>query len=291
MTLPIDQLKTFKEVASLRNFTKAAEKVNLTQSAVSMQMKRLEDAVGAPLFIKEGKGFHLTYAGETLFDYAARILMIHDEALAVLSKPDISGFIRFGASDDFAARYLPGILSRFASVYPNVRVDVMVAPSADMKKMLNNDELDLILCMEINEGGEIVHRTPVVWIGPHDPTFCEQNPLPLAVYPEGCIFRKWATEALNSLGKAYRIAYTSPSIYGIMAAVKAGLAVAPVSTMSITRGLRVLGKKEGFPVLPAASVSLHRSEKNNSGVLERFSCFISDSFNAKEIADINSISI
>ena len=276
--LSLDLLKTFVQVSWCKNYTKAGARVHLTQSAVSMQMKRLQDLVGAPLFAKDGGRFHLTQHGEILLDYADRLLQLHDQALTDLARPQLSGRLRFGAPEDYASWFLPRVLARFASVYPQIRVDMRIGASEDLKAALDTGELDLILCTEITQGGQIVYRSPVVWVGPLKWRFSENEPYPLAVYPEGCVFRKWATEALSALGRPYRIAYTSPSVSAIMAAVRAGLAIAPVSSMNAGPDVALLGNGRGFPVLPVASISLHKSTENGPEALDRLAGFITDAF-------------
>jgi DNA-binding transcriptional LysR family regulator len=270
MILPVEFLKSFLAIADSGSFTKAALLIHRTQSAVSMQMRRLEEEIGKPLFARDGKSFTLTAAGETLVEHARRIVKNHDDTVAVFSKPNLYGKIRFGAAEDYASLVLPGVLSNFALSYPAIRVDVHVAPSTDLKASLDAGTLDMALCTEIKGNGKVVHREPVVWAtSPHHMAH-EQNPVPIAVYHEGCVFRKWATEALTHQKRAYRIAYVSTSVTGIIAAVKSGLSVAPLGKSYLPEKMKTLGPESGFPVLPTADILLHKSPAADS---EPTACF------------------
>ena len=256
MDLPVDLLRSFVAIHQSGSFTHAGKVLGRTQSAVSMQMKRLEEALGKRLFLQRGRSFSLTPAGETLLAYARKILALHEEALSAVAGPSVAGQVRFGASEDYASRKLPQVLSRFSAAYPNIRVNVSCEPSDRLWASLKRGALDLALCTEIAEGGALVHREPVLWVTAPGHRVHERTPLPLAVYPEGCVFRKWATEALKRRRRRFRIAYVTPSIAGIRAAVGAGLAVAPIWAGHATGNLRRLGPDEGFPRLPAAGVYL-----------------------------------
>lgn len=270
MVLTIEYLKTFLVAADSGSFTKAAAAVHRTQSAVSMQMKRLEEEIGKPIFIRKGKMLSLTDTGEMLCDHARRIVQSHDEAVAALSKPAISGIIRFGAVEDYASIVLPKVLSSFAVSYPSIRVDVHVEISSMLKEKLDRGELDFALCAEIMGNGTVVHREPVVWATSARHLAHEQEPLPVAVYHDGCVFRQWAFEALKKQKKTYRIVYVSTSVTGIIAAVESGLAVSPIGLTYMPKHLRVLGPESGFPLLPTARIVLHMSRTSES---EPGACF------------------
>ncbi|MGD8389870.1 MAG: LysR substrate-binding domain-containing protein [Desulfobacteraceae bacterium] len=271
MILPIELLKTFLAAADSGRFTSAAAAVHRTQSAVSMQMKRLEQEIGRPVFARNGKRLVLTSAGEELLGHARRIVQSHDHAVTALSGPALCGTIRFGAAEDYASMVLPRVLSRFARSYPEIRVDVLVTTSVDVKERLDAGELDVALCTEVVGRGQVVHREPVVWAASARHGVHEQDPLPLAVYHEGCAFRAWAIRALRREGRPYRIAYVSTSLTGIIAAVESGLAVAPIGASYTSDRMRVLGPESGFPVLPSARIALHRSSAADS---EPADCFV-----------------
>ena len=262
MELAPDILRTFMAAAQTLNFTQAARQVHLTQSAVSMQMRRLERDLGRTLFRRVTRGVELTGEGEALLKYARRLLRLHDEVLASFTEPRLDGLIRLGAAEDYASQHLPGILRRFAVRYPLVRVDLYCDLSDNLLAMLQRDELDLTVCNSQSgeNGGDFLRIEPVVWIAPTDAEVEKESPLPLAVFHQGCIFRKWAMDALAGHGIAYRVAYSSPSIAGVLAAVKAGLAVAPVGASIPLSGFRIL-PPDVLPSLPSSVISLHQSGK------------------------------
>ena len=286
MQLSPDILRTFVSAARTLNFTHAAREVHLTQSAVSMQMNRLESDLGKTLFRRVTRGVELTTDGEKLLEYSRRLLRLHDEAVASLSQPELDGLIRLGAAEDYASQHLPGILRRFGKRYPLVRVDLYCDLSENLLKMLHRDELDLCLCnSESGEhGGDFLRNEPVVWIAPEDAEIEKESPLPLAVFHQGCMFRKWALQSLAEQEIPYRIAYSSPSIAGVLAAVKGGLAIAPVGASMPTTGLRIL--PDGvLNSLPSAVVSLHQSTNHVSKAQKYLAHYIAEEFRSMPFVD------
>lgn len=257
--LPIALLRTFAAVIEAGSFTRAGEVLHITQSAVSMQMKRLEDIAGRPLFRKNGRSFQLTPAGETMREHSLRILSVHNEAVAAFARPDLMGRVSFGCAEDYASRFLPRVLADFRRAYPRIRVNIHSAPDRELRELLRRNELDLSLLEGSAEGGRVVHQEPVIWATSRSGTAHRMDPVPLAVYQDGCSYRIWALEALAEMGRNYWIAFVSPSIAGILAAVKAGLAVAPIGRNAMISSLRILGPEKGFPLLPVSEISLHRS--------------------------------
>lgn len=277
MKLPIESLETFQAVADTGSFTKAASTVHRTQSAVSMQMKRLEEVVERSLFKKVGREIRLTHSGEILLEHAHRILAAHNEAVAVFSRPELIGRVRFGCAEFYASRFLQSVLSGFRKAYPRIQVDIQSSLDHELHEWLQQGQLDLCL-LEGTEGGQVVHQEPVVWITARRGIAHEENPLPLAVYHEGCVYRKWALEALRKAGKHYWIAFVSPSISSILAAVSAGLAVAPVGASMLDDSLRVLGQESGFPLLPVSEMRLHRSRSADNELVDCFANYVMESF-------------
>lgn len=282
MELPIDLLRTFSTVAETGSFTRAGESLFITQAAVSMQMKRLESTVGQPLFRKKGRSFELTPAGETLLEHAARILAAHSEAIAEFSSPGLMGRVRFGCAEDYASRFLPEVLSGFRAAYPSIRVDIKSAPDKELHHELRREKLDLCLLEGMGEKGSVVHREPVVWVTSRNGTAHAEHPLPLAVYHDGCLYRKWAEDALRKEGRRYWIAFSSPSLSSILAAVKAGLAVAPIGGGIQDETLRILGPESGFPLLPFSEVTLHKSRSADDALVTCFADYVIQSFRRLE---------
>ena len=276
--LPIALLRTFATVAEANSFTRAGEILHITQSAVSMQMKRLEEIVDRPLFQKNGRRFHLTPAGEMMQEHAHHILAAHNAAVAAFAQPELVGRLRFGCAEDYAARFLPSILSDFRKAYPRIRVEIRSAPGHRLYQLLQRDDLDLCLLEGVATGGRVVHREAVVWATARTGRAHMLDPLPLAVYDEGCSYRQWALEALQREQRACWIAFVSPSMAGIQAAVRAGLAVAPIGRSTLIESLRILAPEEGFPLLPVSEVSLHQGPSAGNEVAACFADYVGAAF-------------
>lgn len=258
MNLPVDFLKTFVRAVDLKSFTLAGQDVGRTQSAVSQQMKRLEEQAGRALFDRSGRELALTPAGESLLPYARRMVKLHDEAVSALKEPDMTGKVRLGVLDDYAPFYLPPVLENFGADHPRVQVEVRCDCSRTLVRMLQSGELDLAVHSGESPGpyGRVVDRDPLVWVSSARHAAHEKDPLPLAVFDKKCRFRQWALDSLEQAGRACRICYTSPSVTGVLAAVEAGLAVAPLGLSSVPDGALVLGPGQGFPPLPVTSIIL-----------------------------------
>lgn len=281
--LDTDLLRTFVAIADMGGFTQAAQVVHRSQSAVSMQMKKLEEIIGRPLFEKAGRGLILTLDGETLLSYARRILKLHEEAMATLRQPDIVGSVRIGIPDDYVSRFLPGILSRFANSYPLVQLEVLCEPSARLTPLIKQGDIDLGIVTALPDSleGEILRREPSVWATSRSHHIHEQTPLPLVLFQKGCIFRTWAIKTLDRHEIPYRIAYSSPSITGIEAIVGAGLGVTVLTRSILSDKMRELTVQEGFPVLPESVISLLRSPHSRSPAIDCLASHIIDGFRSE----------
>lgn len=281
-TLEPDLLRSFVAIAETGSFTAAAARVHRTQSAVSMQIKRLEDQLGRALFARDGRAVGLTRDGETLLVHARQILRLHLEALAAFDPDALSGEVTIGAPDDYASTFLPRILGCFAESHARVHVNVVCQPSTVLLRRLAERTVDLALVTEGSgeRGGTLVHREPLVWVTSARHCVHEQEPLPLAIFEPGCAFRRVATESLAATGRAVRIAYTSVSIAGIHAALEAGLAVGVMLRSNVRPGLRMLDERDGFPPLPEAGITLQRAPGVAQPLLDRLEQAILDHFRA-----------
>jgi DNA-binding transcriptional LysR family regulator len=260
MTAPldIDLLKTFIAIADCGSFTRAAAEVGRTQSAVSMQVRRLEEILDRPLFLRDGRNSRLTGDGERLIEFARRIIRLHDEAMATFDRKALAGLIRFGTPDEYADRFLPEALSRFAVAHPKVQIDVECQKSEALIAMIGRGELDvaLITCNAETRGARVVRREPLVWVtsARHDAHL--RDPVPLALSLAGCEWRRAALNALDGVGRNYRIAYGSDNSNAVTAAVLAGIAVGAVPAAILRPGMRVLDEREGFPKLETFAIGL-----------------------------------
>ncbi len=267
--LDVDQLKTFLAIADIGNFTRAAEEVNKTQSAVSMQMKRLEEVLGRPLFARNGRGSRFTHDGEKLIEYARRIVALSDETVSAFTQPDVTGTVRFGTPDDYAEIFLPEVLARFARTHPLVTVDVECYGSAVLGERVKRGELDLSIvtfnCYDCE--GDVIRSAELVWATSARHSLHLMDVLPLAVSHTGCEWRKLVVNALEEVGLKYRIAYSSPNSSTLNAAVLQGLAIAAMPEICLRPGMRVLTGADGFPPIGVFDIGLIRKPgKQNSAV-------------------------
>lgn len=276
--LDTELLTTFVAICETRGFTAAGNVVGRTQSAVSMQVKRLEAQLGCRLFHRSPHGLSLTPKGELLLTHARRILHAQREAMIAFDRNAVSGVVTLGIPNDYAYRLLPRVLAEFAELYPRATVDVLCEQSKDLVGRIRDGSLDLAFVTEGEGpgGGHIVHSEPCAWVtGVTGSAHC-QTPLPLAAFHEGCTYRRWMLEALARAGRDYRIAFTSLSMTGIQSAVRAGLAVSVMATSSVLDGMRVLAAEEGFPPLPQLNVRLQRTRSKASPVLDHLEAFLGE---------------
>lgn len=250
-------LRAFMTVAEEGGFTRAAQRLNRTQSAISMQVRRLEESLGAQL-IADRKKATLTAAGERILEHARRIVALNDELLGRAKGADISGRVRIGAPDDYVSFFLPAMLRRLSISHPNVEVEVRCHMSTDLITAVDRGNLDLALVTRLPglTDGTTVRREPVVWVA-SDERLAQSSPLPLALFSPGCPFRDAALDCLGKANKPYRIAYESPSIASIHAAVIEGLAIAAIVRLSITDKMKILDRVHGLPLLPMVEIALY----------------------------------
>ena len=241
--LDIDQLRTFIAIAETGSFTKAAEVVNKTQSAVSMQMKRLEERLERPIFARDGRASKLTEDGQRLLDYARRIVKLNVETLAAFSDAELSGRVRLGVPDDYADRYLPEIMARFSRAYPGVELTVICEPSVDLLERIDANELDLAIitnCESQARVGDVPPRAAVV--GDVEPA-CDAYGRAAAARarPADLLLAAHRHRAAGqrSAGR-YRLLYSSSNAGAVAAAVLAGLAVSVLPEFGLRPGMRVL---------------------------------------------------
>jgi DNA-binding transcriptional LysR family regulator len=268
--IDVDHLRTFIAIAETGSFTKAAEVVNKTQSAVSMQMKRLEERIERPIFSRDGRASKLSEDGQRLLDYARRIIKLNVETLAAFSDGELSGRVRLGVPDDYADRYLPEIMARFSRAYPGVELTVICEPSVDLLDRVDANEIDLAIVTncESKRATENFRRERLLWVTSNrHPTHMEER-LPLALGRPTCSWRRTAVERLESVGRPYRILYSSSNAGAVAAAVLSGLAVSVLAESGLRPGMRVLSAADGFPELPACRVGLVRSAHEPSALAD-----------------------
>lgn len=269
--LDLDQLRTFVAIAESGSFTRAAQIVHKTQSAVSMQMRRLEERLGRVLFARDGRQSKLTEDGERLLAYARRLVRLSQETVAAFDEREISGHVRLGTPDDYADRFLPEILARFARSNPLAEVTVVCAPTPMLVDLLRQNELDIAIVTHVRTQGrddEVVRREPLLWVASSRHAVHDLDPLPLALGRPTCDWRRAAQDALEACGRPYRINYSSWNSTAVAAAVVAGLAVSVLPESALRPGMRVLGEAEGFPRLPFCEIAVMRSWRQSSPVID-----------------------
>lgn len=263
-------LRTFVAVADCGNFTQAAETIGLTQSAVSMQIKKLEEAVDAPLFERSSKGVRLNGAGERLLPNARRILNMLSETVDMLGTQALKGSVRIGIPEEYGYAILTGALANFAKLQPGVDVTVRYAPSSEQLSALRSGKLDLAIVFEWENfsDAEVLMSDPTVWVTSKLHCTHEADPLPIAVYESSAWCRDFAICSLDDRNIRHRIAYTSQTCGGLKLAVASGLAIAPLSRSNIPDGCRELSFAEGFADIDASRVVIHRKSGSQSPAAE-----------------------
>jgi DNA-binding transcriptional LysR family regulator len=255
-------LKAFVAVADQRSFTRAASQLGRTQSAISMQIRRLEDRLGTELFHRTKAHVELSGAGEGLLGYARRILALNDEAVARLREHKVEGVVRLGVMDDYGAAILPPLLAGFMAGYPLIQVQMETGLTSTMPGRLG-EAFDLVIAMHPSGSGEgeFLRHEQAVWAAsPHHPVET-LDPLPVALFPQGCLFRKWAMEALDKAKRRWRLAFVSHGPAAAEAIAAEGLAVTVVKAGTFPVRLRALTERDGLPPLPAADICLHRAAR------------------------------
>ncbi len=256
--LDSDQLRTFLAIADTGSFTRAADIVHKTQSAVSMQMKRLEERLGRDIFERDGRASKLTEDGERLLDYARRIVRLNTECVACFAETDLVGRVRLGLPDDYADRYLPEILATFSRSNPRAEVTVVCEPTPMLVEKVRDGELDLAIITHVDGRGnsEVVRSEQLLWVTSARHCVHDEAVLPLALGRANCNWRASAVSVLEETGRSFRVAYVSWNSTAVGAAVLAGLAVAVLPESAIRPGMRILGARDGFPPLPSCKIGL-----------------------------------
>jgi DNA-binding transcriptional LysR family regulator len=275
-SLDIDLLRSFTLIAEARALSHAAERVGRTQSALSQQIKRLEQTVGQALFQRTGRGVVLTEAGERLLGHAQRMLRLHDEALAEVSGKGLSGMLRVGCPDDYAQAFLPALLRGFAARHPQVQVQLHCAPTPRLREQLGRHALDLALVSlpETAEPREVIRREALVWVGGPGMDSRLYDPVPLALSDPDTLDHVAACEALRRAGRAYRVAYASSSLSGLTALVRSGQAFAVLTHSAVPPDLQLLRPDAGLPALPGVGLAVETDASRARAPCEAFAAHI-----------------
>lgn len=265
-TLDPKLLQAFVLLVETGSVSETARRVGRTQPAVTLQIQRLEAAAGTKLFSTIGRRFVLTSEGELLLGYARSILHLQNEVHVRLAAPKLTGQVILGVPDLYAAALLPNILSSFIAAYPNVEVSLQSSLSSPLVARVMQNEIDLALVtgMRAFPKGQIVAEEPLVWVTSDMNSSFNVDPLPLAMLPVGNVFRDIALDALQAIGRKWKIQLISEGMAGLQAAVMSGTVVSVIAKSALVPGMRVLGKAESFPSLSDVQLVLYQaSAKSN----------------------------
>lgn len=275
MVLDIVLLRTFVAVVEAKGFTRAAGFVNLTQSAVSLHIKRLEEQIGRRLFDRTAPKLALTSDGEMLLSYAQRILALEEEVKTRLGHPQPEGLVRFGAPEYFDPGTLASLLAQFNNRYPAINLEIQMGIGTDIAALFGRGLLDVaIINREIDDAnraerdssgpGEattVLYSERRVWAALPSMELHSERPVPLALFPAPCAWRQLAQERLQSAGRRWTVALQSTGLAGIVTAVEAGLAISIFAQSGLSPRLRALGPEQGFPILPDFEYVVRRNAK------------------------------
>ncbi|MER8433247.1 LysR family transcriptional regulator [Mesorhizobium caraganae] len=258
-------LRAFVVVADRLSFTRAAEQLNRTQAAVSLQVKRLEERLDTALFRRSTARVELTAAGEGFLTDARRILALNEQAIARVSNQRVAGHVRIGVMEDYGTRILPSLLADIAERFPLVQVDMEIGLTALLLKRLGSS-FDVVIAMhpEGTTEGDLICRERAIWAAASTRAVEELDPLPVALSYPDCLFRAWAIEALDKAGRPWRLAYVSPSLAATEAIVEQGLAITVVKGSMLAPGLRGINPCRYVPPLPGAEIRLHRAATSSA---------------------------
>ncbi len=252
MRLDIDSLRAFKTVLELGGVTRAAHKLNLTQSAISHKLTRLEERIGRPILLKGGSGFVPTSDGRSLLSYAERLIALHDEAAAHFRSSELAGEVRLGTTEDAACEWMAAVLGRFRRLHPRVSLSIRVAQSLVLEQWLRAGDLDLAM-MQIFAHEKEPHdlelwREDLIWVQSIDHPFTLDDSIPFVSFDQNCFYRRAAQDALVATGRHLNIVLECPSCDGVTAGVRHGLGVGVISRRQLRPGLMEI---EGdLPVFP-----------------------------------------
>lgn len=279
--LDLTSLRAFVTVVDAGGVTKASSFLNLTQSAVSMQLKRLEEALDVGLFDRTTRKLNLTGAGEQMLGYARRMLELNDEVLGRLTATEYEGEIILGVPGDVVYPAIPDVLQRFSTAYPRMKVQLLSRGTVSLKAAFDRGDADVILTTEedVDRGGETLLERPMVWIGAKDGQMWKQRPLRLA-FERDCIFRGPALAALDSAGISWEMAVESDKMRAVEVSVSADLAIHAVIEGTESPYTAMVPHNGALPALPRIRINMYRSELARSEPVDALVTLIRQAYNA-----------
>ncbi|MEZ2332615.1 LysR family transcriptional regulator [Mesorhizobium sp. RCC_202] len=270
--LDLKLLSTFVRAAHSGTLSAVAVQVGRTQSAVTMQIQRLEEALGQSLFHRSGSGVRLTGSGERFLTYAERILKVHDEAISALSDKGLHGSIIFGSPEDYLSAFFPALLKSFGTKYRDVEIKVVSAPTVELRTLLHARQIDLALVSTPDPVGatDVVRRESLVWVGsrPALELYDFGDTVPLALSASNAVDHKGACAAMARAGLRYKIAYASNSLAGLIAVARSGLAISVMAEEAVPSDLHILGAP--LPPLPGLGILIAFADTDRSPAVATF---------------------
>ncbi len=283
--LDLPSLRSFVAAVDLGGFGRAAQRLHRTPGAISLQLKALESRLGQPLFSRDGKRQRLTAAGESLLVYARRLLEVNDEALLALRGLSATGDVRLGLPQDLADSWLPRALASVARTYPSVRLQLRVGRSAELGHAVGTGELDLAVTFARDAStDELLSHHPVSWWSRPDLSLAVDAPVPLLVLDGPCLFREQATQALDKVGRSWRIAMSSGSVSALWSGATAGLGITPRANISVPSGVVAIGPGPQLPLLGPVRLQLHVAEKATQPIVEYLRSLLINGFTVAQTA-------
>ncbi|MEO1273963.1 MAG: LysR family transcriptional regulator [Pseudomonadota bacterium] len=279
--LDVTALRAFVTVAETGGVTRAAGQLNLTQSAVSMQLKRLEEALGQPLLDRSGRGIALTGQGEQLLSYGRRMLALNDEIWARMRDDSFEGEVRLGVPHDIVYPHIPSVLQRFAAEFPRVRVELVSSFTRELKEKFARGEVDLITTTEegVDTGGETIQRQTLRWVGAPGGTAWRQRPIKLG-FESQCIFRLMAQRALDEAGLPWDMVVSSESTRTIDATVSADLAIHANIDGNASPYLEKIDHQGALPALPEVNINLYVAPRSDAPLIHALASFVRAAYGA-----------
>lgn len=264
------QLKSFLAVAQTRNFTRAAERLGISQPTVSQHVRKLEQAAGRILVARDTRDVRLTDNGDAMAGFARTILAANDAATRYFSGAAMRGRLRFGTADDLAITGLPRILREFRQLYPQINLELTVSQSDQLHRRLQAGLLDLVFVKWVSgaQEGEVVKTDPFAWVGLEQTVLEPGAPVPVIVYPAPSLSRKLALDALEKVGRTWRVTCTTKQISGVLAALRAGIGIAVMPTSLVPDDLKIITKRFDLPPVGDVDFTLIRNPLANTEVVD-----------------------
>ena len=267
-SLDIALLRSFMIIARSGSISAASARIGRTQSALSMQMRRLEDEVGQPLLHRSGSGVRVTAAGERLLVHAERIVAAHDEAVADLVGTGLIGKVRFGCPEDYCYAFLPGLVRSFCAYHPAVEVEIIAATTSELQPLLHRHQIELALVSVPDAAAPgVIRSESLVWVGDGpEPEVLRQDVLPLALAAPNTLDHRLACYAMASIGRRYRVAYAANGLAGLISVVRSGQAVSVMTRTAVPPDLAIVSDR--LPPLTTIGITLAFADGHRSAAAE-----------------------